>query len=92
MNANLKASRAREIMSNSRPSRALGNRRTPSNGHFCGQCHEALIGRNKRFCSDRCRMKALRSNEVLSFYQLLTLIEVAAANLRAEWKSYCDEA
>ena len=59
--------------------------RTPASvGRFCECCGGQLKGRKKRFCSDRCRMRARRTDHFIRIASLVTAMENAVAALKDE--------
>ena len=59
-------------------------RTTASDGRFCDGCGCPLKGRKKRFCSDRCRMRARRTRQAMRIAVWLASMEKAIAALKHE--------
>ena len=59
-------------------------RRWALQGHCCDRCDKPLTGRKTRYCSDACRMADARDRQQQRRRELLSRIEFATAELRAD--------
>ena len=50
----------------------------------CAECRRPLTGRKTRFCSDRCRMRAVRAAEAQHRRDLLDRLKQAVAEIEGE--------
>jgi hypothetical protein len=57
---------------------------TASGDHPCGQCRRALAGRKRRFCSDRCRMRHRRIDQLFQRTKMLAKLYEAVDQIALE--------
>ena len=67
------------------PDRRVDTRTSASSAASCRWCEGAIRGRRRNgFCSDRCRMRARRTERAARVQALLAEIDEAVAELRRE--------